>query len=370
MTTKLASTALSVDGKPVGLVNPYALAELMLGDSIQWNAIPDVGSFLAEQFKTTPEFAFDPTRDPNIERSTLKKIKSSRSKIRAWKDKGSFFSDVTQYSDPIQGAVGNCYLIAALSAVALAMPSAIAHRTKPNSVGSKGFRNIVHLYKKKNKKWKSTDILVSDLVPVNASGRYIYARSLDLDEIWPAIYEKAYSNFRTGKRTSDRPDILVTAKGYHRKALSHITGHDTKYVRTKRMSITKLRKLISDNSRGKKRKISFRPMACDTYPKKGNDRTRTFEDGNIVRSHVYVVVGYTALNKKRHVILRNPWGKYYISHPKPKLTTCFNVRSWSPHRCTDFSSPKRICPDNLDGTFAISIANFKRHFEGVSIVQI
>lgn len=35
-----------------------------------------------------------------------------------WKDVGDFFKDVTEFSDPIQGGVGDCWLIAAMAAVA------------------------------------------------------------------------------------------------------------------------------------------------------------------------------------------------------------------------------------------------------------
>ena len=36
----------------------------------------------------------------------------------SWSDRGDFFNDVTEYNDPVQGAIGNCYFIAAISAIA------------------------------------------------------------------------------------------------------------------------------------------------------------------------------------------------------------------------------------------------------------
>ena len=35
-----------------------------------------------------------------------------------WSDAGQFFNEAAEFFDPIQGAVANCYYIAALSAVA------------------------------------------------------------------------------------------------------------------------------------------------------------------------------------------------------------------------------------------------------------
>jgi hypothetical protein len=44
----------------------------------------------------------------------------------SWRDMGHF-KDTTQYNDPVQGAVGNSWLIAAIFAVAWADPYAIVH---------------------------------------------------------------------------------------------------------------------------------------------------------------------------------------------------------------------------------------------------
>jgi hypothetical protein len=50
-----------------------------------------------------------------------------------WKDQGDYFKDVTEYNDPIQGAVANCYFIAALAAVAWSDPYSIVHRVRATS---------------------------------------------------------------------------------------------------------------------------------------------------------------------------------------------------------------------------------------------
>jgi len=44
----------------------------------------------------------------------------------SWKDEGRFYNEAAEFFDPVQGAVGDCYLIAALSSVAWARPFTIS----------------------------------------------------------------------------------------------------------------------------------------------------------------------------------------------------------------------------------------------------
>ena len=64
-----------------------------------------------------------------------------------WGDKGRFFNETAEFFDPIQGAVGNCYFIAALSAVAWAMPSRIRHLTRATGQPQDAFTNIIQFFK-------------------------------------------------------------------------------------------------------------------------------------------------------------------------------------------------------------------------------
>lgn len=66
--------------------------------------------------------AFDPTQKS--------KSKDWTPPNATWSDPGRFFNEAAEFFDPIQGAVANCYYIAALSAVAWAMPYRIRHLTR------------------------------------------------------------------------------------------------------------------------------------------------------------------------------------------------------------------------------------------------
>jgi hypothetical protein len=56
------------------------------------------------------------------------------------------------------------------------------------------------------------EIQVTEAVPLTAGGGFMYCRSSEDGETWPAIYEKAFAKIKTGT-TTDMPDITQTAWG-------------------------------------------------------------------------------------------------------------------------------------------------------------
>ena len=212
-----------------------------------------------------------------------------------WKDVGSFVTDNTEGSDPDQGAVGDCWLIAALASVAMTHPSKLIHPTGsgPHTINLHGDFSG----------WKS--YTGSEKIPVNSSNRVVFAKSLDSGEIWPALYEKAYAQ-RVANTTSDTPNILKLTGGFGTDALRALTGFKTKVRFTKGSSANKLYEVVDGYSAGGK---AVWPMVASTYsgdfwvPGK-------YADVNIVANHVYSVLGHLTKNGEKYIVLRNPWGKH------------------------------------------------------------
>ena len=69
---------------------------------------------------------------------------------------------------------------------------------------------------------------MTDAVPQYTSGGFIYARSSEAGEIWPAVYEKAYAKFATGM-AGDHPDITATGWGDCVLATAQLTGGARSY---------------------------------------------------------------------------------------------------------------------------------------------
>src|SRR5205814_6003169 len=64
-----------------------------------------------------------------------------------WADPGDFFDEGTETTDPVQGALGDCYYIAALASVAWARPYVIAQRNRTTGTTEQQFVDMVQCYK-------------------------------------------------------------------------------------------------------------------------------------------------------------------------------------------------------------------------------
>lgn len=273
-----------------------------------------------------------------------------------WNDPGDFFNESTEFHDPIQGAVANCYYIAALASVAWAMPYHIKHMTRATGRNQNQFTNLIRFYKPDSNGQVDKEIEVTDAVPVRSNGSIIYAKSSEYNEIWPAVYEKAFAKLETDT-DGDRPDITATGWGDCVYATAQLTGGKRYYYGTSNKSANDLYDLVRQNSRGKR---TFNPMTCWTYSSgAASDEGINYSDANIVGSHCYSVLGWHYKNGQKYIVLRNPWGFKEASVGELSGTiSLYDISWWRP-----------IALDENDGTFAITASAFKTYFRGIGVVK-
>lgn len=270
----------------------------------------------------------------------------------AWSDRGNFFNDVTEYNDPIQGAVGNCYFIAAISAIAWATPYMIEHKVRATGTGETDRTNAIQFFTKGGGKDAATKLVeVTDNTIINASNNPVYCRSNDAGEIWPAVYEKAFAKWITNVN-HDKPDITQTAYGDPAKAIAQLTNKTPYYYNTSSRTALELFGVVRENSMSYK---TFNPMVAWTYGS-GKDYTGS----NIVGNHAYTVLGWSTFNNKNYIILRNPWG---VTEPNglnsyQGLISFFDGSFWRP-----------INMIGNDGVFALEINAFKNYFAALGVAK-
>src|SRR5581483_4934245 len=177
-----------------------------------------------------------------------------------WGDAGRFFNETAEFFDPVQGAVANCYYIAALSAVAWAMPYRIAQTTRATGQNQDQFFDMVRFYTPDGGGAIDREIEVSETVPLGAGGGFIYCRSSEAGEIWPAVYEKAYAKLKTGT-TTDHPYITATAWGDCVWATAQLTGGTRSYYDTASRTGEQLWQLVRSHSLSYR---TFHPMTAWT----------------------------------------------------------------------------------------------------------
>jgi len=268
-----------------------------------------------------------------------------------WATAGEFFHETAEFFDPIQGAVANCYYIASLSAIAWATPFRIAHVTRATGVSQPNFNDLIHFYKPDSGGVIDKDIQVTESVPLNAWNDFIYCRSSEAGETWPAVYEKAFAKLTTGTST-DMPDITQTAWGDCVLATAQLNGGSRHYYNTKDNTADQLWNLLRSNCLSYR---TFNPMTAWTYSTADAAKDNVDDSSaNVVGSHCYTVLGWAYRNCRRWIVLRNPWGNTEASVSVLDATiTMYDVSWWRP-----------ITLKTVDGVFAMEISAFKKYFAG------
>lgn len=273
-----------------------------------------------------------------------------------WRDTGRFFNEAAEVFDPRQGAVANCYYIAALSAVAWAMPFRIQQMSRATGTGQQSFTSLFRFHKVDSGGQIDKEIEVTDALPArNSTNSLIYCRSTESGEIWPGLYEKAFAKFKTG-HTGDRPDITKTGWGDACHATALLTGGTRTYKWHNSQSGTDLWNFVRAHSRGKR---TYHPMVCGTYSTgTASERGISYSDANVVGSHAYTIMGWAYANRRKYIVLRNPWASTEVT--ATALTGTISMKD------VDWWRPINLATN--DGIFAIEADTFKTHFAWSGVV--
>lgn len=268
-----------------------------------------------------------------------------------WSDRGNFFNDVTEFNDPIQGSVGNCYFISAIAALAWATPYSIEHKVRATGTGETQRVNAIQFYTKGGGKDAPSKLIeVTDNTIITTSNNPVYCRSNDAGEIWPAVYEKAFAKW-INQTADDKPDITKTAFGDPVKAIAQLNNKTPMYYYTNTRTADQLYGIVRENSMSMK---TINPMVAWTYG------SGDYSGSNIVANHAYTILGWAFVNNKSYIILRNPWG---VTEPNglnsyQGLISFFDNSFWRP-----------INMIGNDGVFALEINAFKYYFAGMGVAK-
>jgi len=258
-------------------------------------------------------------------------------------------------SHPVQGAIANSWLVAALFAVAWADPYRIvrdhAFSLKPADKSRK-HTLVIRLHSKGGENDAPTsNIDVDSEIPINSSsGLPIYCQPASrIGTLWPSLYEKAFAKWLT-KDSSEHPDItrtsVVANGGDPVKAMAQINDGKPQYFFTKSRTAADLIGLVRAHSVNFK---TIHPMVAFTHAT-GNAYTGC----NMVANHAYSVLGWvSAQGGKNYIVQRNPWG---VTEPSglttyPGLLEAVDPEFWSPATMVD-----------PQGVFAVDAHAFKEYF--------
>ncbi|KAK9423559.1 putative Calpain catalytic domain-containing protein [Seiridium unicorne] len=272
---------------------------------------------------------------------------------------------VNRFDDPVQGATSNSWLIAAIFSVFWADPSAIhraprqVHRDSGNNRdqqdenGNHGRRHQIRFHDKGGRNNGETrTVEVNYEVPINnSSNDPIYCRASGENDIWPALYEKAFAKW-ISRSNSERPDITQTAHGDPIKAMAQINGREPHYWFTERHEANDLVGVVRHNSVNFK---AINPISAFTHPS-----GHMYRGSNLVANHAYSVLGWTNHGDRQYIIVRNPWG---VTEPVgltayPGLIDRVEPAFWRP-----------ACMLDHEGVLAVEIHAFREYFACIGVAK-
>lgn len=384
-----------VSESSVGLANPYALAELAVGRRVRWASVTDHQAFVERVLGASIDELCAPvpanlmvSGSPDV-REALSSIREATAERGAtfgsyaeggptaamlsrlspaaqariisalaggekkeaepgytpagaeWVDPGDFFEEGAEYYDPVQGGLGDCYLIAALAAVAWSRPYVLAHRERATGPRQQDFVDRIDFYSGGLK-----SIEVSERVPlVTGTRAWIYAHSSEAGEVWPAVYEKAYAKWKTNEAT-DEPNYGPIAGGWPVQATSELTNLAGVTKTCSALSSDEIWNTVRSNCLSYR---TFNPMTAWTFCQTPSPVNYT--GTGIVAYHAYTILGWAYVNNVKYIVIRNPWG-----HNGPVVSGL--TGNWSAYE-QDFW---RTVPLNSGGVFAVTADTFKKYY--------
>ena len=379
----------------VGLANPYALAELALGRKVDWKSISDRDAFFTRTLGAPIEELLSPVEGNLIfsgmaaSQDLLSEIRGTRaerartvvSRIKrgplsailarlspeaqgrivgalgggetadgqehtpagaVWADPGSFFDEAAEFFDPVQGGLGDCYFIAALSAVAWSRPYVVMQRTRATGPDNEAFVDRIDFYSG----GKTVTVEVTELLPLIANTHaWIYGRSSEAGEIWPAVYEKAFAKWKTNN-TTDKPDYGPIAGGWPVQATVELTNLNGTTKTCSDHSADAIWSLVRSNCLSCR---TFNPMTAWTFCT--STPPVSYSGTGIHAYHAYTILGWAYVANTKYIVLRNPWG-----HNTAVINAL--AGNWSAYD----QSFWRSVPLNTGGVFAIPADTFKTYY--------
>ncbi len=200
--------------------------------------------------------------------------------------------DGVHFDDVIQNQLGDCFLLASLSAIAAVNPKAIEDAITDHGDGTYSVR-----FFEKQPRGAATPVSITidaDL-PARRNGALVYGQARDKAELWPSLLEKAYATWKGGYGE-------LSLGGFAGDALLAITGKPADFYNP--ITTLEPRELWAAMQQAQ---AEGRPMVTGTGSAVGVEGTKT---QNLVPMHIYSVIAVNEENGEKFVTLRNPYGQH------------------------------------------------------------
>ncbi|XP_061840314.1 calpain-9 [Nerophis lumbriciformis] len=250
-------------------------------------------------------------------------------------------------TDICQGALGDCWLLAAIAS--LTLKKDVLARVVPHDQDfDRRYAGIFHFQFWQHNKW--LDVVVDDRLP-SVHDQLIMLHSASNDEFWSALLEKAYAKMHGSYESLKGGSTM--------EAMEDFTGGVGEIYETKTSTHDLFRVMKKALDRGSM-------MGCSIDVSSSAESEAKLANG-LVKGHAYSITGLQEVNyrgrKVKLIRVRNPWGQVEWNGP------------WSDHSkewdYVDKAEKSRILQNSTeDGEFWMDFEDFKAGYDKVEICNM